>query len=107
MQRDLADGHIHITGTTDGVHNVHANGIANGTTTSNGTESPAQIEDLDAIVIGAGFAGVYLLHKLRTAGFKAKIIEAGSGLGGIWWWNSVSLFPNVQLHNQIPSNLHV
>ena len=36
--------------------------------------------DLDAVVIGAGFAGVYLLHRFRQEGFKVKLIEAGSGL---------------------------
>ena len=38
----------------------------------------------DAIVIGAGFSGLYLLHELRKAGFHAKLLEAGSGPGGIW-----------------------
>lgn len=38
----------------------------------------------DAIVIGAGFSGLLLLHELREAGFTAKIIEAGDGPGGIW-----------------------
>lgn len=44
--------------------------------------------DLDAVVIGAGFAGVYLLYKLRKEGFNVKLIEAGTGLGGIWHWNN-------------------
>ena len=44
--------------------------------------------ELDAVVIGGGFGGVYLLHKLRTAGFNVKLIEAGTGLGGIWHWNN-------------------
>ena len=43
--------------------------------------------DLDAVVIGAGFAGVYLLYQLRQAGFNVKIVEAGGGLGGVWHWN--------------------
>jgi cyclohexanone monooxygenase len=41
----------------------------------------------DAIVIGAGFAGVYMLHKLREAGFSAIVIEAGDDVGGTWYWN--------------------
>lgn len=44
--------------------------------------------DLDAVIIGGGFAGVYLLHRLRQEGFNVKLIEAGSGLGGIWHWNN-------------------
>lgn len=45
-------------------------------------------QELDALVVGAGFSGIYLLHQLRKRGFSAKIFEAGSGLGGIWHWNS-------------------
>jgi cyclohexanone monooxygenase len=41
----------------------------------------------DAIIVGAGFAGVYMLHKLRQAGFTAVALEAGSDVGGTWYWN--------------------
>jgi cyclohexanone monooxygenase len=44
-------------------------------------------QTLDAIVVGAGFAGLYMLHRLRELGFSARIIEAGSGAGGTWFWN--------------------
>lgn len=44
--------------------------------------------DLDALVVGGGFAGVYLLYKLRKEGFNVKLLEAGTGLGGIWHWNN-------------------
>ena len=43
--------------------------------------------DFDAIVVGAGFAGMYMLHRLRQAGFAARVIEAGQGVGGTWYWN--------------------
>ena len=44
--------------------------------------------DVDVLIIGAGFAGVYLLHRLRDElGLKVKIYEAGKDLGGIWYWN--------------------
>jgi cyclohexanone monooxygenase len=43
--------------------------------------------DFDAIIIGAGFAGVYMLHRLREAGFSAIVIEAGDDVGGTWYWN--------------------
>ncbi len=43
--------------------------------------------DFDAIIIGAGFAGMYMLHKLRGLGFSAKVIEAGEDVGGTWYWN--------------------
>ena len=43
--------------------------------------------EYDALIVGAGFAGLYALHKLRRLGFKCRIIEAGSGVGGTWFWN--------------------
>src|ERR1044072_9853398 len=43
--------------------------------------------DLDAVIVGAGFAGMYMLHRLRGLGFRARVIEAGSGVGGTWYWN--------------------
>ena len=42
---------------------------------------------LDAVVVGAGFAGLYMLHRLRGLGFTARIFEAGKGVGGTWYWN--------------------
>ena len=42
---------------------------------------------LDALIVGAGFAGLYMLHKLRGMGFAARAVEAGSGGGGTWYWN--------------------
>jgi cyclohexanone monooxygenase len=41
----------------------------------------------DAVIVGAGFAGMYMLHKLRQLGFAARVLEAGSGVGGTWYWN--------------------
>lgn len=41
----------------------------------------------DAVVVGAGFAGLYMLHKLRTLGLSVRVLEAGSGIGGTWFWN--------------------
>ena len=41
----------------------------------------------DAIIVGAGFAGLYQLHRLRGLGFSARVIEAGDGVGGTWYWN--------------------
>jgi cation diffusion facilitator CzcD-associated flavoprotein CzcO len=43
--------------------------------------------DMDVIVIGAGFAGLYALHRLRAAGFTTTLLEAGEGVGGTWYWN--------------------
>jgi cyclohexanone monooxygenase len=43
--------------------------------------------ELDAVVVGAGFAGLYMLHKLRSQGHRVRVFEAGSGVGGTWFWN--------------------
>jgi cyclohexanone monooxygenase len=48
--------------------------------------SPDVIE-LDAIVVGAGFAGMYMLYRLRQLGLRTRVLEAGSGVGGTWFWN--------------------
>ena len=42
---------------------------------------------IDAVIVGAGFAGLYMLHRLRGLGFSARVIEAGDGVGGTWYWN--------------------
>jgi cation diffusion facilitator CzcD-associated flavoprotein CzcO/acetyl esterase/lipase len=42
---------------------------------------------LDAIVVGAGFAGLYALHRLRCAGLRVRVLEQGGGVGGTWYWN--------------------
>src|SRR6201994_1709199 len=41
----------------------------------------------DVVVVGAGFAGLYMLHRLRGLGFSAHVYEQGSGVGGTWYWN--------------------
>jgi len=42
---------------------------------------------VDAVVVGAGFAGLYMLHRLRGLGLSAQGFEAGDGVGGTWYWN--------------------
>ena len=44
-------------------------------------------DEYDAVVVGAGFAGMYLLHRLRQMGLRAKAFETGSDVGGTWYWN--------------------
>lgn len=48
---------------------------------------PSPDTDYDAVIVGAGFAGLYMLHKLRSMGFSARVYEIGSGVGGTWYWN--------------------
>jgi cyclohexanone monooxygenase len=43
--------------------------------------------DFDVIVIGAGFAGIYMTYRLRETGFRVRGVEAGDGVGGTWYWN--------------------
>src|ERR1700712_1002269 len=49
--------------------------------------TPETGADFDAVIVGAGFAGMYMLHRLRGLGFTALVYEAGSGVGGTWYWN--------------------
>jgi cyclohexanone monooxygenase len=44
-------------------------------------------ETFDAIIVGAGFAGLRLLHRMRELGLSAVVLEAGDGIGGVWHWN--------------------
>ncbi|MEY2474249.1 MAG: hypothetical protein QOK28_3578 [Actinomycetota bacterium] len=43
--------------------------------------------EVDVVVIGAGFAGLYSIYKLREAGFTVRVFEKGDGIGGTWYWN--------------------
>jgi cation diffusion facilitator CzcD-associated flavoprotein CzcO len=44
-------------------------------------------EVVDAVVVGAGFAGLYMLYRLRADGLRVRVLEAGDGVGGTWYWN--------------------
>ena len=46
-----------------------------------------QAPALDAVIVGAGFSGMYMLYRLRGLGFSVRVFEAGSGVGGTWYWN--------------------
>ena len=58
------------------------NAVVNGANGQNG-----HIEELDALVIGAGVAGLYQLHQLREEGLKVRAYDNASGPGGTWFWN--------------------
>jgi cyclohexanone monooxygenase len=49
--------------------------------------SAAKAASYDVVVVGAGFAGMYMLHRLRGLGMTARVFEQGSGVGGTWYWN--------------------
>ncbi len=44
-------------------------------------------QHFDAVIIGAGFAGLHMLHRLRDLGFTARVVEAAADVGGVWYWN--------------------
>jgi cation diffusion facilitator CzcD-associated flavoprotein CzcO len=43
--------------------------------------------EVDVVIVGAGFAGLYQLYRLRNAGFRAIVLEAADDVGGTWYWN--------------------
>lgn len=43
--------------------------------------------ELDAVIVGAGFSGIYMLYRLRQLGLGARVLEIGDGVGGTWYWN--------------------
>jgi cation diffusion facilitator CzcD-associated flavoprotein CzcO len=43
--------------------------------------------DFDAVVIGAGVSGLYMLYRLRELGLRVRVFETGTGVGGVWYWN--------------------
>ena len=47
----------------------------------------APMLDYDAIIIGAGMSGMYQLYRLRELGMRVRVFEAGTGVGGTWYWN--------------------
>lgn len=53
-----------------------------------GSDMAAQAKEVDAVIVGAGFSGIFLLDRLRDLGFSVQLVEAGADLGGVWWWNS-------------------
>lgn len=48
---------------------------------------PNSVYDVDAVIVGAGFAGMYMLYRLRNQGLTVQILEAGDAVGGTWYWN--------------------
>src|SRR5687768_748959 len=56
-------------------------------TTTAGNNRGEDIEQFDAIIIGAGVTGLYALYRLRELGFSVCSFEGGGGVGGTWYWN--------------------
>ncbi|MBH68924.1 MAG: cyclohexanone monooxygenase [Rhodospirillaceae bacterium] len=59
-----------------------------GTHVDSGSKKRSNVKKLDALIIGAGFSGLYQLMSLRDKlGLSVKVVEAGDGVGGTWYWN--------------------
>jgi cyclohexanone monooxygenase len=56
--------------------------------------------ELDALIVGAGFNGLYQLYRLRQHGYSARIIDAAPELGGTWYWNC---YPGARVDSNIPN----
>ncbi|MGA7996579.1 MAG: NAD(P)/FAD-dependent oxidoreductase [Bradyrhizobium sp.] len=54
---------------------------------ASGNRPAKDIEAYDVVVVGAGFAGMYMLHRLRKQGFSVRVYEQGGDVGGTWYWN--------------------
>lgn len=51
------------------------------------TDSATSVPEYDALVVGAGFGGLYALYRLRAHGFSCHAFETGDDVGGTWYWN--------------------
>ncbi len=56
--------------------------------------------ELDVLVVGAGFSGLYLLHRLRIEGFAVRLVEASGGVGGVWQNNR---YPGARVDSHVPN----
>jgi cyclohexanone monooxygenase len=45
------------------------------------------VAEFDVVIVGSGFAGMYMLHRVRGLGMTVRVFEAGGGVGGTWYWN--------------------
>lgn len=57
-------------------------------------------EELDALIVGAGFSGLYQLFHLRQKGFSVRLFDASADLGGIWYWNC---YPGARVDSHVPN----
>ncbi len=55
--------------------------------TTTAPQAEGQAPEFDAIVVGAGFSGLYMMHSLRRQGLSVRVYEQGGGVGGTWYWN--------------------
>lgn len=99
-RRSTGQDRTHDVNGVNGTHHVNGtNGGSRAKAERANVSHSAVVEDLDVLIIGAGFAGVYLLYQLRRRGFTVKAVEVGSDLGGVWHWNR---YPGARVDTQYP-----
>lgn len=75
-------------------------------TSEHGTEDRDKINpyadnlDIDVLVVGAGFGGLFVLHEMRKLGYQTVVYEAAGGIGGTWRWN---VHPGSRVDSEIPA----
>lgn len=57
------------------------------------------VVNCDVLIVGAGFSGMYGLHRLRNLGLNVKVFEAGADFGGVWHWNR---YPGARVDSEWP-----
>ena len=67
---------------------------------TSGSQPPEVDQPLDVLVVGAGFNGLYQLYRLRQEGFDAQIVEASSGVGGVW---NTNRYPGARVDSHVPN----
>ncbi|KAF8823679.1 hypothetical protein HHX47_DHR9000013 [Lentinula edodes] len=65
-------------------------------TTAHSTQTP---EELDVVIVGAGYSGIHQLYHYRKQGYSVRILEAESDLGGAWWWTR---YPGARVDSESP-----
>src|SRR5262249_7990550 len=71
------------------------------------TANGKAVEELDVLVVGAGFAGLYQIDHLRRLGYNVKVFEAGSDIGGVWDSNCFPGAPPASYAPLLPFSPHV
>lgn len=66
----------------------------------NGAQAAPDFDDLDCVLVGAGFGGTLMLWRLRTMGFNARLVERNSRPGGVWSWNH---YPGARVDSDVPT----
>ncbi|KAK8064649.1 hypothetical protein PG994_007287 [Apiospora phragmitis] len=92
------DGPRSDRSTTPELYNTIVGSITNGLNGLHLHNGAAQ--ELDALIVGAGFGSVYQLKHLRDAGYKVKLVEAGGDYGGVWYWNR---YPGARVDSSVPA----